>query len=100
MLLGSEIVRKLQRPSLEIIARNCRRLAVARAARTGPGRYPSRKMGVTVQFESHCVELPTVFELEHDDDVLEYYDQVSAINLYYHLRTENVSEFSTRRTSL
>jgi hypothetical protein len=35
--LGREIVRKLQRPSLEIIARNCRRPAVARAARTGPG---------------------------------------------------------------
>ena len=24
------------------------------------GRYPSRKMGVTIQFESHRVELPTV----------------------------------------
>ena len=26
------------------------------------GRYPSRKMGVTIQFESHRVELPTVYE--------------------------------------
>ena len=48
------------------------------------GRYPSRKMGVTIQFESHRVELPTVFELEHDGAVLEYYDQVSAIKLDYH----------------
>src|SRR5438067_9304319 len=39
------------------------------------GRYPSRKMGVTIQFESHRVELPTVYELEHDDQVFEYYDQ-------------------------
>lgn len=30
------------------------------------GRYPSRKMGVTIQFESHRVELPKVYELEHD----------------------------------
>jgi putative transposase len=48
------------------------------------GRYPSRKMGVTIQFESHRVELPTVFELEHDDAVLEYYDQVPAIKLDYY----------------
>ena len=30
------------------------------------GRYPSRKMGVTIQFESHRVELPFVHEMEHD----------------------------------
>ncbi len=34
---GIEINRMLQRPSLEFMARNCRRTAVARAARTGPG---------------------------------------------------------------
>jgi hypothetical protein len=39
------------------------------------GRYPSRKMGVTIQFESHRVELPAILEMEHNDDVLEYYDQ-------------------------
>jgi transposase InsO family protein len=47
------------------------------------GRYPSRKMGVTIQFESHRVELPTIFELEHDPALLEYYDQVPAIKLDY-----------------
>ena len=47
------------------------------------GRYPSRKMGVTIQFESHRVELPVIFELEHDLAVLEYYDQVPAIKLDY-----------------
>ena len=47
------------------------------------GRYPSRKMGVTIQFESHKVELPFIYQLEHDDDVLEYYDQPNAIKLNY-----------------
>jgi len=48
------------------------------------GRYPSRKMGTTIQFESHRVELPFVYELEHDLHVLEYYDQPPSIPLYYH----------------
>lgn len=47
------------------------------------GRYPSRKMGVTIQFESHRVELPIIYQLEHDDDVLEFYDQPPQIKLYY-----------------
>jgi transposase InsO family protein len=47
------------------------------------GRYPSKKMGVTIQFESHRVELPTVYELEHDDEVLEYWDQPNSIKLDY-----------------
>lgn len=47
------------------------------------GRYPSRKMGVTIQFESHRVELPFVYELEHDTSVLEYYDQPPSIPLSY-----------------
>jgi putative transposase len=47
------------------------------------GRYPSRKMGVTIQFESHRVELALVYELEHDPDVLEYYDQPPPIKLDY-----------------
>src|SRR6058998_3349790 len=47
------------------------------------GRYPSRKMGVTIQFESHRVELPFIYELEHDSSVLEYYDQPPSIPLAY-----------------
>lgn len=47
------------------------------------GRYPSRKMGVTIQFESHRVELAFVYEMEHDSDVLEYYDQAPSIRLDY-----------------
>src|SRR4051794_12905345 len=47
------------------------------------GRYPSRKMGVTIQFESHRVELAAVYEMEHDDDVLEFYDQPPPLHLRY-----------------
>lgn len=47
------------------------------------GSYPSRKMGLTIQFESHRNELARIYELEHDPDVLEYYDQPPAIELVY-----------------
>ena len=47
------------------------------------GRYPSKKMGVTIQFESHRVELAAIYELEHDPGVLEYYDQPTPIRLEY-----------------
>jgi putative transposase len=47
------------------------------------GRYPSRKMGMVIQFESHRVELPFIYEVEHDPQVLEYYDQPPSIPLAY-----------------
>ena len=47
------------------------------------GRYPSRKMGFTIQFESHRVELAAVYDLEHDAEVLEYWDQPGSIKLAY-----------------
>src|SRR5467141_902351 len=47
------------------------------------GFYPSRKMGVTIQFESHRVELAAIYEMEHDPQTLEYYDQPQAITLDY-----------------
>lgn len=50
------------------------------------GRYPSRKMGATIQFESHRVELPIVYEFEYDPAVLEYYDQPPSIELHYAAR--------------
>ena len=52
------------------------------------GRYPSRKMGVTIQFESHRVELAFVYDMEHDPDVLEYFDQAPSIPLYYQSANE------------
>ncbi len=47
------------------------------------GRYPSRQMGRTIQFESHRNELATILELEHDGDVHQYYDQPPPIKLSY-----------------
>jgi len=47
------------------------------------GRYPSGKMGVTIQFESHRVELAGIYEMEHDATVLEYFDQPPPIKLDY-----------------
>ncbi|MGC2238001.1 MAG: DDE-type integrase/transposase/recombinase [Pyrinomonadaceae bacterium] len=47
------------------------------------GTFPSRKMGVTIQFESHKCELPFIHELEHDPEVIEYYDQPLPIKLNY-----------------
>ncbi len=47
------------------------------------GRFSSRKMGVTIQFESHTVELAWIYEMEYDHDVLEYYDQPCRITLRY-----------------
>jgi putative transposase len=51
------------------------------------GRYPSKKMGQTIQFESHRVELAGIYEMENAAGVLEYYDQPPQIMLSY--RTPN-----------
>jgi transposase InsO family protein len=40
-------------------------------------------MGVTIQFESHRVELAGIYEMEHDADVLEFFDQPIQIKLNY-----------------
>jgi transposase InsO family protein len=40
-------------------------------------------MGVTIQFESHRVELAAIYEMEHDADVFEYYDQPPPLKLDY-----------------
>jgi hypothetical protein len=45
-------------------------------------------MGVTIQFESHRVELAFVYEMEHDSEVLEYYDQAPSILLDYESANE------------
>ncbi|MDM9581985.1 TnsA endonuclease N-terminal domain-containing protein [Nostoc sp. GT001] len=60
------------------------------------GRYPSHKMGVTIQFESHKVELPYIYQLEYDDEVLEYYDQPPPIKISYQANNgRNLSFFYT-----
>jgi len=63
------------------------------------GRYPSRKMGVTIQFESHRVELAGIYEMEHDDTVLEYFDQPPPIKLDYESTWEDEWAFCIRPIS-
>ena len=59
----------------------------ARRVRSAAGnvsvRYPSRKMGVTIQAESHRNELAGIYEKEYDPEILEYYDQPPRIKLTY-----------------
>lgn len=50
-------------------------------------RYPSRKMGGVIQAESHRNELAGIFEMEHDANTLEYYDQPSPIKLEYQAKS-------------
>src|SRR5713101_585757 len=56
---------------------------VRSAAGNVSGRYPSKKMGVSIQFESHRLELAAIHEMEHDPDVLAFYDQPGTIKLTY-----------------
>lgn len=48
-----------------------------------PVTFPSTKMELMIQAESHKVEFARLLELEHDDAVLEYYDQPPSIRLEY-----------------
>ena len=56
---------------------------VRSAAGNVSGRYPSRKMGCTIQFESHRGELAAIYQFEHDPAVFEFYDQPGVIKLTY-----------------
>ncbi|MDQ0186943.1 DDE-type integrase/transposase/recombinase [Cytobacillus kochii] len=47
------------------------------------GKYPSLKMGRTIQWESGKVEGPAVLMMEYDENVLEFYDQPNKINMRY-----------------
>lgn len=74
-------------PSAQAVIAQIRAVPPARHVRSRvgnvSGRYPSRKMGVTIQFESHRVELAAVYAMEHDPDVLEFYDQPPPLTLCY-----------------
>lgn len=59
------------------------------------GRYPSIRMGVTMQFESSTLELPSLHELEHDDSVLAFCDQTPKIKLVYQGATRKQSYLVT-----
>lgn len=48
------------------------------------GAYASRKMGRTIQFESHTVELWAAYTMEYDQEVLEFFDQPDVgLKLHY-----------------
>ncbi|SMQ80267.1 putative transposase [Bacillus sp. OV166] len=80
------VQKELSEKTIEIIS-NIRENDPERRVRSGgknvPGFYPSRKMGVTIQFESHTVELPFIYEKEMDENVLEYYDQPPSFYIEY-----------------
>jgi putative transposase len=60
------------------------------------GRYPSPKMGVTIQFESQHVELWAIYAMERDDEVLEFYDQPIRFPLRYRARSgRNTTQWHT-----
>src|SRR6266545_2498179 len=91
MLSAHEVARLCERLGLsgeaKAIVEAIRSSPPTRRVRSAAGnvsvRYPSRKMGVTIQAESHRVELAGLYEYEHDQQVLEFYDQPPAIKLIY-----------------
>lgn len=65
--------------------RNSEPVRLVRSGRKNvKGRYPSRKMGLTIQFESHTCELSYIIDIEYNqEDVLEYYDQPDTFIIEY-----------------
>jgi putative transposase len=78
-------------PETETYIQRIRSSQPVRKVRSGAsnvsGRYPSVKMGFSIQFESQHVELWGIYTMERDEDVLEYYDQPTRIQLHYHARS-------------
>ncbi|KRE73918.1 TnsA endonuclease N-terminal domain-containing protein [Paenibacillus sp. Soil750] len=75
------------------VIENIRGLPPSRNVRSGKGNvtgfYPSTKMGMTIQFESHTLELAAIYLKEHDETVLEYYDQPPAFPIQYSITDKN-----------
>ncbi|GGE81300.1 TnsA endonuclease N-terminal domain-containing protein [Priestia taiwanensis] len=59
------------------------------------GTYPSKKMGLSIQFESKTLELPAIFEKEHDKSVQEYYDQPPSFKISYQINERNRAHLYT-----
>ncbi|WP_042142795.1 TnsA endonuclease N-terminal domain-containing protein [Paucisalibacillus sp. EB02] len=47
------------------------------------GFYSSKKMGLTIQFESHKLELCAIYLMEFDKSIYEYYDQPQSFTIKY-----------------
>ncbi|MDH3674031.1 MAG: DDE-type integrase/transposase/recombinase [Anaerolineae bacterium] len=56
-------------------------------------RYPSQKMGVIIQAESHTNELAFIYKMEYDPRILEYYDQPPPIKLTYSSKSGRTTAF-------
>lgn len=87
-------------PETEVYIQRIRTSQPVRKVRSGIsnicGRYPSVKMGRTIQFESQHVELWGIYEMERDDDVLEFYDQPTRLQLRYRARSgRNTTQWHT-----
>ncbi|MBV9691222.1 MAG: DDE-type integrase/transposase/recombinase, partial [Ktedonobacteraceae bacterium] len=87
-------------PETEEIIRSIRESPPVRKVRgranNVSGRYPSPKMGVSIQFESLHVELWGIYAMERDDDVLEFYDQSARIPLHYRAKSgRNTTQWHT-----
>jgi putative transposase len=72
---------------------NIRTSDPARRVKSGvknvPGFYSSKKMGLTIQFESHKLELCAIYLMEFDDDVYEFYDQPPSFKINYQINGRN-----------
>jgi putative transposase len=47
------------------------------------GTYPSRKMGITIQFESQNPELWAIVAMDRDEPVLEFFEQPDTFKIRY-----------------
>lgn len=56
-------------------------------------RYPSRKMGQTIQAESHTVELAAIYEKEYDRLTYEFYDQPPPFKISYRAKNGKIVGF-------
>lgn len=85
-------LKKLPEETIKIIE-NVRQSPPSRAVRSGKGnvsgKYPSVKMGVSIQFESHTLELANICLKEHDSNVLEFYDQPPKFPIQYLIKDKN-----------
>lgn len=59
------------------------------------GTYPSRKMGVTIQFESRTLELAAIYEKEFNSKIIEYYDQPETFLIRYENKGRNIGHHYT-----
>lgn len=73
----------LQKKTIEIIRSSEPARRVGGGRKNVSGFYPSQKMGRSIQFESHKLELALIYQLEHDWNILEFYDQPPSIKLQY-----------------